>query len=244
MLMLWIGVALAAGAALLLLLSFSGRERTKFYDFAAGLPLLLFYGWNVWRSWPELQRYYGTLRAGDADLRIVADGLALFVTIIFATLLVVLLAVRRVPTAKSPNLLSRVAAGAGTFLTLAFLMLPGARLPAWLGLLATGLIIGGTVATIYAFLWLGRSFSIMPEARALVTRGPYAVVRHPVYLFEEITIFGIMLHHAQPWSAILFAWQLGCQLLRIHYEEKVLAAAFPEYRSYAAGRARLIPGVY
>ena len=53
-----------------------------------------------------------------------------------------------------------------------------------------------------------------------------------------------MLQHAQPLSLVLFVWQLGFQLLRIHYEEKVLAAAFPEYRSYAAGRARLIPGVY
>jgi protein-S-isoprenylcysteine O-methyltransferase Ste14 len=242
--MTWLLVVLGAGAAPVLWLVMRGREGTKLYDIAAGLPLFLFYGWNVWRNWPELQRYGRLLGNGEADFRTVADFLALAVTILFATLLLALLLLRHVPSAKSPNLLSRVAAAAGTFLTLAFLLVPGTRLPQGLAFASTFLIIAGTLATIYAFLWLGKSFSIMPEARALVTRGPYALVRHPAYLFEEITILGIMLQHAQPWSLILFVWQFGCQLVRIHYEEKVLTAAFPEYRAYAAGRARLIPGLY
>jgi protein-S-isoprenylcysteine O-methyltransferase Ste14 len=53
-----------------------------------------------------------------------------------------------------------------------------------------------------------------------------------------------MLQHVQPWSALIFAAQLGFQLARIDYEERVLSATFPDYRSYAVGRARLIPGVY
>jgi protein-S-isoprenylcysteine O-methyltransferase Ste14 len=85
---------------------------------------------------------------------------------------------------------------------------------------------------------------VYPEARRLVTSGPYAFVRHPVYLFEEITFFGVMLQYAQPWALCIFAIQLCFQLARIPYEERVLTDAFPEYADYAARTSRLIPGVY
>jgi protein-S-isoprenylcysteine O-methyltransferase Ste14 len=50
-----------------------------------------------------------------------------------------------------------------------------------LNLLSAGLIVVGHLLAVYALAWLGRSFSIMAEARRLVTDGPYAVVRHPLY---------------------------------------------------------------
>jgi protein-S-isoprenylcysteine O-methyltransferase Ste14 len=219
-------------------------ESTKAYDLAAALPLFLFYGWTVWRTWPALEQRYLILRYGYVDAQIAAGAVATFLSVLFSALLLVLLLVRRVPTGKTRGIVPRAAAAAGTFLAIAFLALPAAPLPPELSLVSAGLIIFGTLATIVALIWLGRSFSIMPEARVLVTSGPYALVRHPVYLFEEITIFGIMLQHAQPWSFVLFACQFGLQLLRIRYEERILTQTFPEYRAYAARKARLIPGVY
>jgi protein-S-isoprenylcysteine O-methyltransferase Ste14 len=219
-------------------------ESTKAYDLAAALPLFLFYGWTVWRNWPALEERMLILRYGYVDAKVAADAVALVLSVLFSALLLVLLLVRRVPAGKTRGLLPRAVAAAGTFLAIAFLALPGAPLPEALSMISAGLIILGTLATIVALIWLGRSFSIMPEARRLVTTGPYALVRHPVYLFEEITIFGIMLQHAQPWSFVLFAWQFGLQLLRIHYEERILTQVFPEYRAYAARKARLIPGIY
>jgi protein-S-isoprenylcysteine O-methyltransferase Ste14 len=219
-------------------------ERTKLYDLAAAVPLIVFYGLSAWENWPRL--IDGLRKIGrDGWLSAAAtDVLVLALTFVFLGTLVVLLLLRTVPSAKAGNFFPRLAAVCGTFASIEFQYIPAAHLPRLMSALSLILIAGGTLATIIAFFWLGRSFSIMPEARRLVTKGPYRLVRHPVYLFEELTLFGIMLQHAQPMSFLLLAVQVGFQLARIHYEEAVLTASFPEYRAYAARTFRLIPGVY
>jgi protein-S-isoprenylcysteine O-methyltransferase Ste14 len=219
-------------------------ERSKLYDLAAALPLIAFYAWGLWRLGPTVVERIAVVRDGSLDAQMAAETFALFVSVVFSALLIALLIFRVVPTGKSAGLQPRLAALAGTFLVVALVWLPPADLPFWLFAVSVALILFGTIASIISLAWLGRSFSIMPEARRLVTGGPYLLVRHPLYLFEEIAVFGIMLQHAQPWSALLFIVQFGFQLLRIRYEERVLNAHFPDYKSYAAQRARLIPGVY
>jgi protein-S-isoprenylcysteine O-methyltransferase Ste14 len=113
-----------------------------------------------------------------------------------------------------------------------------------LDIVATVLTAGGTIASIIVLLWLGRSFSILPEARKLVTSGPYRHIRHPLYLVEEVGSLGVMLQFLQPWSLLLEIANFGLQLWRMQREEIVLTGAFPEYAAYAARTARLIPGVY
>lgn len=38
---------------------------------------------------------------------------------------------------------------------------------------------------------LGKSFSVTPQARELVSHGIYSRIRHPMYLFVDLTIVGI-----------------------------------------------------
>jgi protein-S-isoprenylcysteine O-methyltransferase Ste14 len=78
----------------------------------------------------------------------------------------------------------------------------------------------------------------MAETRQLVTSGPYRFVRHPLYLAEEIAIFGVFVQFASLWTAILFAAHIAVQLRRMHNEESVLTASFPEYAAYRRKTAR------
>ena len=91
---------------------------------------------------------------------------------------------------------------------------------------------------------LGRSISILPQARRLVTWGPYALVRHPLYLGEIVAIIGVALQYLSTWALLLVGLQFAFQLLRIENEERVLVQVFPEYADYVARTARLVPGVY
>ncbi|MBV8061210.1 MAG: isoprenylcysteine carboxylmethyltransferase family protein [Alphaproteobacteria bacterium] len=106
------------------------------------------------------------------------------------------------------------------------------------------LVLGGNILAVISLMSLGRSFSILPESRALVTKGLYRFVRHPVYLAEGIAAIGVAISF-MTWPALLLVMtQLGFQLARMHYEEKSLRHTFPEYESYSRKTARLIPFLY
>jgi protein-S-isoprenylcysteine O-methyltransferase Ste14 len=133
---------------------------------------------------------------------------------------------------------------AGTFLGVGFLFLPLQELSYALYLGSVLSIIGGTGLAIYAALLLGRSISILPEARRLVTSGPYALVRHPLYLGEIVAVAGVALQYLSAWALLLLALVCAFQLQRMKYEERVLFQVFPKYGDYMAQTSRLVPGVY
>jgi protein-S-isoprenylcysteine O-methyltransferase Ste14 len=108
------------------------------------------------------------------------------------------------------------------------------------------LLIAGAVFSIYAAVTLGRCFSVLADARALITKGPYRVVRHPLYLGELTTMLGFVIASRQlvitlaSWLAIS-----AVQAARAHYEERTLDGAFPAYQSYIeAVPYRIIPHIY
>jgi protein-S-isoprenylcysteine O-methyltransferase Ste14 len=112
-------------------------------------------------------------------------------------------------------------------------------------LVAGDLMLGaGLLFAIASVAFLGRCFGVLPDVRGLVTRGPYRLVRHPLYLGELTAALGIVLG-AQRWAPALAAWLvcLGLQLVRTKYEERSLRAQFPEYAPYADRTKRLIPGL-
>ena len=71
--------------------------------------------------------------------------------------------------------------------------------------------------------------AVIAENHALITTGPYAVVRHPIYA----SLFGMLAASAlvnTPWPAAAGALALflaGTEI-RVRAEEKLLAKAFPE----------------
>jgi protein-S-isoprenylcysteine O-methyltransferase Ste14 len=111
-----------------------------------------------------------------------------------------------------------------------------------------GLVLAGEAFALGACLWLlasvvtlGRCFGVLPEARGLVTRGPYHIIRHPVYLGEIGACIGLAVASPSPRNAAALAVVSAAQLLRMRLEEKALIEAFPDYATYAAETPRLLP---
>jgi protein-S-isoprenylcysteine O-methyltransferase Ste14 len=111
-------------------------------------------------------------------------------------------------------------------------------------MVSDSLLFAGLAFSLASVAVLGRCFGILPDVRGLVVRGPYRLVRHPLYLGELTAALGIVIGSRHPFAAA-GAWLvcLGLQVARTHYEESNLRAQFPAYDEYATRTKRLLPGV-
>jgi len=161
---------------------------------------------------------------------------ALFLALVVATTVT-----RLRPLRKAVGLEPRLSALLGTFLVTSLVLLPHGEPPPIVLAISSALIISGMFTSFMVLHWLGKSFSIMPEARRLITQGPYALVRHPLYICEEIAVIGIFIQVASLPALFIVVIHGLFQIRRMVNEEKVLKATFAEYESYAAQTPRLIP---
>jgi protein-S-isoprenylcysteine O-methyltransferase Ste14 len=113
---------------------------------------------------------------------------------------------------------------------------------------STGLVLAGDFVALASYIWLlasvlalGRCFGILPEARGLVTRGPYRFVRHPVYLGELGAVVGLSIGAPSLWNVLVLVAFYAAQAVRMRLEEQALGREFPEYADYAAVTQRLVP---
>ena len=164
--------------------------------------------------------------------------------ILFLLLMIVLCIVRTPPIKKAQGIFPRITAVVGTFLMSIITIFPKPNLPLWGTIAATLLTLLGAVFSTYVLARLGRSFSVMAEARNLVTTGPYTIVRHPLYLAEEFAMLGATLQFLSPFAVLIFVIHLLVQIQRMKNEEAVLRQVYPEYLAYQQRTARLIPTVY
>jgi protein-S-isoprenylcysteine O-methyltransferase Ste14 len=133
------------------------------------------------------------------------------------------------------------AACAAAILTAVALQPPGREADTALVLAGEALALAGAGWMLWSVLALGTCFGVLPEARGLVTSGPYQIVRHPVYLGEFAIYGGLVLAAPGLWNlgvAIVFAVS---QATRMRLEEQALELEFPEYAAYAARTPRLVP---
>lgn len=160
----------------------------------------------------------------------------------YFTMLVVLYSTRLPQKGTDHRLGVVFVAFTGTFSALLGTFLPGGTLRGWLVLPGDVLATIGLIYSVWGLAYLRRSFSIIPEARRLVTGGPYGLSRHPVYLGEIATAIGVNLATAGWLGAIAVAYFIAAELLRMRWEEGVLARAFPaDYPAYAARVPRYFP---
>ena len=160
----------------------------------------------------------------------------------YFTMLVVLYSTRLPARGTDHRIAVVFIAFTGTFSAIGASFLPGGARHEWLVLPADIVATAGLAYAVWGLAYLRRSFSIIPEARRLVTGGPYAFSRHPVYLGEIVTAIGINLATAGLPTALAVLYFVICEVLRMRWEERVLARAFPdEYPAYAERVPRYAP---
>jgi len=158
-------------------------------------------------------------------------------TLIMAALLVL----RREALFRTTRRREQVAAIVETFMVLPLGLVPLKWQSDWLlELISVGFIVAhGWI--IWSLLTLRRSFSIFPEARGLITHGPYGFVRHPLYVAYFLTYTLLMIPRFGVPAVCLAAIGIGAEVLRSKNEERLLRVAFPGYDAYAASVRAFVP---
>lgn len=114
-----------------------------------------------------------------------------------------------------------------------------------IAVVALGLLAGSLALTLAAVRRLGKQWSIgarLVDDHELVTDGPYALVRHPIYtgMLGMLVVTGLAFsrwYFLLPGAALYW---FGTEL-RTRVEEKLLRSVFPAYDEYARRVPALIP---
>jgi protein-S-isoprenylcysteine O-methyltransferase Ste14 len=88
------------------------------------------------------------------------------------------------------------------------------------------------------------TIELAPDQKVIST-GPYALVRHPMYATALVMLLGIPIALGSSWGLFVFVAFVPALLWRLFDEEKFLVKNLPGYREYQAKvRYRLIPRVW
>jgi protein-S-isoprenylcysteine O-methyltransferase Ste14 len=218
-------------------------EQSRCYEYAMRLPIVLY---SLYALVSDVVSFSGEVAQepalwAHAGPDVIVATLARVSQWMFVAMLAALPLFRHRPIAKSTGLLPRFAALVTVCIPPLCVLLDRAPPNFWCNLLASAAGISASILGVLTLSFLGRSFSVMPEARQLVTTGPYSLVRHPLYLFELFGVVGILLQVRSLPGAALLASIVVLQVTRARWEEAVLDRAIPEYAAYRRAVPFLIP---
>lgn len=137
---------------------------------------------------------------------------------------------------------------------LAVFMLPGldhrfgwSHVPAWLSLFSLALFLAGYAFIISVFTinrYASRIIEVQ-QGQKVITTGPYAIVRHPMYAAQILLFPSFLLSLGSWWACLLSALIVIPLVLRIRNEENVLSKELPGYREYCEKtQYRLLPHIW
>jgi protein-S-isoprenylcysteine O-methyltransferase Ste14 len=204
----------------------SASQRTVWLDLATRVTTGLGLSYFVWRILHE--DVFGRL---PLFLLLIADSLSV----------ILVLTSRRTETVdRSGN--ARFLTFLGTFYFVLVSLSPGRVLvPLWVG---ECIQITGISLQIAAKLTLGRSFGLLPANRGLVVRGPYRLVRHPMYFGYFLNHMGFLATTFSTRNLVLYMVLYWIQIGRLFQEERLLTKD-EAYRAYANRvRFRFLPFLF
>jgi protein-S-isoprenylcysteine O-methyltransferase Ste14 len=128
--------------------------------------------------------------------------------IAYLVILTATAALRRAPLRRARGVEPRITALCGSFFITAVVLFPRRELSAAASCISTVVVLLGDVIAIVVLIQLHRSFSIMAEARRLVASGTYRVIRHPLYLAEEVMTIGVLFNICRYGLACCYSYKL------------------------------------
>ena len=124
-------------------------------------------------------------------------------------------------------------------LAVAVLVVLGALALVRLGTRQLTMLVGGLLVALglpllaVARRQLGGSFAATPQAKGLVTRGLYARIPHPMYVFLDAVLLGAIVMARAAWPLVLLGGIICAQAWQARREARVLEGAFGDaYREY------------
>ncbi len=121
------------------------------------------------------------------------------------------------------------------------------QVPAWLSVLGNALVAFGLMIDLRVFREnsYGASTIENMEGQTVITTGPYAIVRHPMYVGVLVMVLGTPLALGSWWGFLPAIGTIPILALRILDEETMLRNELEGYDAYARDvRYRLLPGVW
>lgn len=121
------------------------------------------------------------------------------------------------------------------------------QVPAWLSVLGNALVAFGLMIDLRVFREnsYGASTIEKMEGQTVIATGPYAIVRHPMYLGVLVMVLGMPLALGSWWGFLPAIGTIPILALRILDEETMLHHELDGYDAYARDvRYRLLPGIW
>jgi protein-S-isoprenylcysteine O-methyltransferase Ste14 len=121
------------------------------------------------------------------------------------------------------------------------------RVPARVSVLGDVLVALGLMIDLRVFREnsYGASTIEKMEGQTVISTGPYAVVRHPMYAGVVIMVLGMPLALGSCWGLLFMLVNIPILMLRILDEEKMLRGELDGYDAYVRDvRYRLVPGIW